>query len=79
MPPRGAQCDTIDTELAEIIEARDKKNTAAADVSDDARPGSRTALIQKAKGLRTILKTLTSYSFLKPFVCIGPIHFLFRS
>ena len=35
---------------------------------------------QKGNGLgwRATVSALTSYSFLKPFLCIGPIHFLFR-
>lgn len=54
---RGSECDTIDQELAEIIEARD----------------------QKGGGLSVgRCRVLTSHSFLKPFLCIGPIHFLFR-
>ena len=59
---RGSECDTIDQELAEIIEARDQKGSGLGGVGS----------------WRAIAKALTSNSFLKPFLCIGPIHFLFR-
>ena len=55
---RGSECNTVDQELEEIIEARDRKGSGL--------------------GWRAILKALTSHSFLKPFLCIGPIHFIFR-
>ena len=60
---RGSECDTIDQELAEIIEARDQRGSKGLDIGSS---------------WRAIANALTSYSFLKPFLCIGPIHFLFR-